>query len=176
MSERSRSRSRARQQTQQTYAAITTGQQQSQTTPILSMNSEETKNLVAKIITSAAYSHYMEVFQPGTFQANMNKMFDLNNIPRVNFPADIITMNFKGIYSDTLSQMQQTQDTQTNMETDQTRQEHADNTNRQTQAMESETAKRVRESLSPTINQDPKKKKRQTGHRNRKCTNKTTCS
>ena len=159
MRERSRSRSRARQQTQQTYATMTTGQQQRQTTPILSMNSEETKNLVTKIITSVAYSHYMEVFQPGTFQVNMNKMFDLNNIPRVNFPSDIITENVKDIYSDTLSQMQQTQDTQANMETDQTRQEHTDNTNRQAQAMESETAKRARESLSPTIDQDPKKKK-----------------
>ena len=79
------------------------------------MNSEETKNLVAKIITSVAYSHYMEVFQPGTFPANMNKMFDLNNIPIVNFPADIIIENVKDIYSDTLSQMQQTRDTQTNI-------------------------------------------------------------
>ena len=66
------------------------------------MNSEETKNLVTKIITSVAYSHYMEVFQPGTFQVNMNKMFDLNNIPRVNFPSDIITDSVRDIYSDTL--------------------------------------------------------------------------
>ena len=111
MRERSRSRSRARQQTQQASVTVTTGQQQSQTTPILSMNSEETKNLVAKIMTSVAYSHYMEVFQPGTFQTNMNKMFDLNNIPRVNFPAEILTENVKDKYRDTLSQMQQTQQT-----------------------------------------------------------------
>ena len=59
------------------------------------------------------------------------------------------------------------------METDQTRQEHADDANRHTQHMrtvtgideaerviEGETAKRERESLSPTAKQDPKKKKR----------------
>ena len=62
------------------------------------MNREETKNIIAKLITSIAYAHYIEAFSPVTFQQNINEIFELNNIPRLNFPQNIITDEMKEIY------------------------------------------------------------------------------
>ena len=49
------------------------------------------KKLIAKIVTSMTYAHYMESMHKGTFQKNIDEMFRLNGISRVMLPTTIVT-------------------------------------------------------------------------------------
>ena len=67
-------------------------------------SNKETKQLITKIITSIAFSHYMEALNPGSFQRNMDEMFKLNGISQVQFPKNIVTENILEIYMDSLKE------------------------------------------------------------------------
>ena len=111
MRERSRLRSRARQA--QTYAGATTSSVQQPQTPMLSNTyADEMKKLISKIITSITFAHYMEAFHPGSFQENIDKMFEINGIPKVNFPTDIVTTGIRELYRGTILAQQQKQQEQ----------------------------------------------------------------
>ena len=97
-------RSWSRSANRQTYANITTGQANGQSqieTQITQMNREQTKTIVTKIMASIAYAHYMETMQTSTFQKTIDKMFALNNLPRVKFPTKIITEGIKDLFNNT---------------------------------------------------------------------------
>ena len=107
--ERSRSRSRAR---QVTYADSVNPQHQQQqqqkffsppTNANANVNVEghNTKDLVAKIITSITFAHYYETLKPGSFQNTMDQMFKENNLPQVNFPANLIGKEFSNLLDKT---------------------------------------------------------------------------
>ena len=87
--ERSRSRSRAR---QVIYANMVTPKQQQQFfSPLTNVDGQNTRDIVAKIITSITFAHYVETLKPGSFQSSMDAMFQENNLPKVNFPSSLIT-------------------------------------------------------------------------------------
>ena len=92
--ERSRSRSKPR---HVSYASTVnySGQQQSFPNVNVNVNSQDTKELVSKIITSIAFSHYMESQFPGSFQRNVDEMFKLNGLPLVKFPQNIVIRSYK---------------------------------------------------------------------------------
>ena len=154
-----RTRSRSRSQHRQPYANIVTGgASQSQTTqPIdINVNREETKNIIAKVITSIAYAHYIEAFSPGTFQQNINEIFELNNIPRLNFPQNIITEEMREIYKDIMKTNITTEtpaprDTKT-----------AGDKDTGEEIMEIEKSKRSRESSEFSAHQNVEKRMRET--------------
>ena len=101
--ERSRSRSRNRGMTNSNVIVgsnIRNRQQhQFSGSPI---NNTETKELITKIVTSITFAHYMEAFQSGSFQRNMDEMFRLNGLLRVIFPENIVTEGIKDLYRDTM--------------------------------------------------------------------------
>ena len=114
---RTRSRSQSRNRVTYAQAAVGGGTiyTDTQNTQGINVNKEgnnETKLLITKIITSIAFSHYMEALNPGSFQNNMNEMFKLNGIPQIQFPKQIVTENIIEIYKDSLKEHQskETQD------------------------------------------------------------------
>ena len=114
------------------------------------------KKLIAKIVTSITYAHYMESMHKGIFQKNIDEMFRLNGIPRVVFPTNMVTDGIREILKDT--QATQQQDTQP----DETKEE-----SRGATAMDADSHKRTRElSISPQI-MNESKKKREKNKRNR---------
>ena len=168
--ERSRSRSRARQA--QSYAGATTSNtQQPQTSMLSNTNADEMKNLISKIITSITFAHYLEAFQPGSFQGNIDKMFEINGIPKVNFPTDIVTTGIRELYRDTILTQQQKQQEQQRQQTQipqQQQYQHQQGEKSGTytgeeggaMVMDIDSQKRIREiSISPQTQSDAKKKK-----------------
>ena len=112
---RSRSRSQIRQNMQTTYASTAAGDSNNRQTQrqidsvIGSVNKGETKEMITKLITSTAFTHYMEAITLGTFQKNIDEMFELNNLPKVNFPNSIVTEGIKDMYRDTVTHKNQTE-------------------------------------------------------------------
>ena len=58
---------------------------------------KNTQDLVAKILTSIVFAHYSESQRPGTFQETMDSMLLANNLPKVNFPQQIVTKVFSNL-------------------------------------------------------------------------------
>ena len=58
---------------------------------------KNTQDLVAKILTSIVAAHYAESQQPGTFQETIDSMLVANNLPKVNFPQQIVTKTFNNL-------------------------------------------------------------------------------
>ena len=137
-----RKRSRSRSQNRVTYAQATTHNRTQQEVNI--ENTQETKQPITTIITSIAFSHYMEALNPGTFQNNMDEMFRLNDIPPMKFPKEIVTHNIIEIYRDTLRDSTAT--AEKDQATPQTRPQRERETEQAYSAMDVETAKRSRES------------------------------
>ena len=105
-------------------------------------SNKETKQLITKIITSVAFSHYMETLNPGSFQRNMDEMFKLNGLPQMQFPKNIVTENILEIYKDSLKENRKEEMVvQTEVET------HQEGTTQviNEESMETETQKRSRE-------------------------------
>ena len=130
---RSRSRSRTneatlrniqggsyRDATQQGVGLTTTG-----------MNKQELKTTVTKIISAVVFSHYMEALHPGTFQGNMDAIFEKNGLPKVLFPTDIVTEDVLDVFRDITREEEERQAEAEEMEA------------------ELQTFKRMRESTSP---------------------------
>ena len=69
------------------------------------MDSKNTKDLVAKIITSIVFAHYTESQKPGSFQSTIDAMFKENGLPKVNFPQQIVTKEFKNLLQQTSSDL-----------------------------------------------------------------------
>ena len=134
-------------------------------------NADEMKNLISKIITSITFAHYLEAFQPGSFQENIDKMFEINGIPKVNFPTDIVTTGIKELYRDLILAQQQKQQEQQRQQTQARRQQHQHQQGETSgtytgeeggaMAMDIDSQKRTREtSISPQTQSDAKKKKK----------------
>ena len=146
---RSRSRSQIRQNMQTTYASTADGdtnnrQSQRQIDSATgSVNKGETKEMITKIITSIAFAHYMEAITPGTFQKNIDKMFELNNLPKVNFPTSIVTEGIKDMYRDTVAHKNKTE---TQVQPHTTENMQTTPRPKETLALETESGKRTRES------------------------------
>ena len=71
-------------------------QHQQQTfTPPSNLDTKNTQDLVAKIITSIVFAHYSEAQIPGTFQKTVDAMVLANGLPKVNFPQEIVTKEFE---------------------------------------------------------------------------------
>ena len=109
--ERCRSRSRAR---QVTYAdSVTPKQQQQQQQqfflPSTNVDGQNMRDLVAKILTSITFAHYVEALKPGSFQNSMDAMFKENNLPKVNFPSSLITNEFRNLLDKTQNNTNETQ-------------------------------------------------------------------
>ena len=151
---RERSRSRSRQRAITTYAGAMQGnreqhQQRQEAPTIENIDQAEMKKLIAKIVTSIRYAHYMESIHKGTFQKNIVEMFRLNGIPRVVFPATIVTDGIREILKDNQATQQQ------DIRPDETEEE-----SRGATAMKVDSHKRTRElSISPQIMNESKKKR-----------------
>ena len=116
--ERSRSRSRAR---HVTYADLVTPKQQQQQqqqyfSPPTNVDGQNTRDLVAKIITSITFAHYIETLKPGSFQSTMDDMFKENDLPKVNFPTSLIGNEFRNFLDKTQNNVNETQNTDTPVE------------------------------------------------------------
>ena len=153
--DRSRSRSRTR-----TYAQVSAVRQQGQPQDPIIVDSSTTKKLVSKILTAIVYAHFVESTKPGSFQETMDQMFDLNGLPRVNFPTEIVVTNLEEIYRDTIGVQPQT-------EREERQQRPKDTTGsedrqRQIEDMQIEQPKRQRESLSPGVMVQEQKRKKDT--------------
>ena len=106
-------------------------------------SNKETKQLITKIITSIAFSHYMKALNPGSFQRNMDEMFKLNGLPQIQFPKNIVTENILEIYKDSLKENRREEVVvQTEAETQKESTTQVINE----ESMETETQKRSRES------------------------------
>ena len=70
-------------------------QQQQSFIPPSAMDTKNTQDLVAKILTSIVVAHYAESQQPGTFQETVDAMLVANNLPKVNFPPANCNKNFQ---------------------------------------------------------------------------------
>ena len=110
-----RDRSRSRSMARATYASSITNnvsnnnnapnvnvkfpqqQQQQSFIPPSAMDTKNTQDLVAKILTSIVAAHYAESQQPGTFQETVDAMLVANNLPKVNFPQQIVTKTFNNL-------------------------------------------------------------------------------
>ena len=155
-----RARSRSRSQGRVTYAQRMTGTATSSTTTqsqshINIESNNETKQLITKIITSVAFSHYMEALNPGSFQRNMDEMFKLNGLPQMQFPKNIVTENILEIYKDSLKEnRKEGVVVQTEVETPQEGTTQVINE----ELMETETQKRSRESNDSTEAMEKRKK------------------
>ena len=146
---RSRSRSQTRQNMQTTYAntaAEVTNNRQTQRqndSAIGSVSKGETKEMITKIITSIAFAYYMEAITPGTFQKNIDEMFKINNLPRVNFPISIVTEGIKDMYRDTVAHKNKTE---TQVQPQTTENMLTTPRPKDTLEMETDSGKRTRES------------------------------
>ena len=72
-------------------------QQQQSFIPPSAMDTKNTQDLVAKNLTSIVAAHYAESQQPGTFQETIDAMLVANNLPKVNFPQQIVTKTFNNL-------------------------------------------------------------------------------
>ena len=72
-------------------------QQQQSFTPPSAMDTKNTQDLVAKILTFIVAAHYAKSQQPGTFQETIDSMLVANNLPKVNFPQQIVTKTFNNL-------------------------------------------------------------------------------
>ena len=148
--ERSSSRSR-------TYAEVTSARQQGQPQGPLNVDSSTTKKLVSKILTAIVYAHYVESTKPGSFQETMDKMFDLNGLPRVNFPTEIVATNLEEIYRDTMKVQPQVEREQKQQPREDIRSEDQQ---RQREDMQTEQQKQQRDSLSLGVAVQEQKRKK----------------
>ena len=166
LSERSRSRSRT--QIDRTYAGITTEQpqpqryqQQYQQSSI--PDTKDTKQLISKILTSIVYAHYTETLTPGSFHNTIKEMFEINGLPQVNFPQNIVTTNISEILKDSVTKVQHTQKQQQQQQGEDIElgETLATASNASNFDMEIETSKRAREreSTSPEEISEIKKKR-----------------
>ena len=73
----------------------------------INVESSTTKKLVSKILITIVYAHYVEATKPVSIQETIDKMFDLNVLPCVNFPTEIVAVNLEEIYRDTMGVHQQ---------------------------------------------------------------------
>ena len=70
-------------------------QQQQQTfTPPSNLDTKNTQDLVAKILTSIVFAHYSESQTPGTFHETIDSMLLANNLPKVNLQQQTVTKIF----------------------------------------------------------------------------------
>ena len=97
--DRSRSRSQARQQTYAQAAGSQQQQQQQQQQNInfssIRVDAKQSKQLIAKITVAIVYAQCQEAHNPGTFQQVMDDMLALNGLPRVQFPLQTVTDEFR---------------------------------------------------------------------------------
>ena len=155
MRERSRSRPRTR-----TYAQVSTVQQQAQPQDSINVDSSITEKLASKILTAIVYAHYVEYTKSGSFQETMDKVFDLNGLPRVNFPTEIVATNLEEIYRDTMEvQSQAEREERQQLPEDTTGSEDRP---RQVEDMQIEQQKRQRDSLPPGVMVQEQKRKKDT--------------
>ena len=76
------------------------------------------KQVITDMVTVITYVHYMEAFQPGSFQNNMDGMQRINGLPKVMFPTNIVAEDLKDLFKDALNNNQQpTSCLQTDQET-----------------------------------------------------------
>ena len=73
----------------------------------------------------------MEALHPGTFQGNMDAIFEKNGVPKVLFPTDIVTEDVLDVFRDIMREEEERQAEAEEMEA------------------EIQTLKRMRESTSP---------------------------
>lgn len=90
---REMSRSVTRQRAYTSYAAAAaTGTSGTATGNIIpGISKTEMKQIITKIMSSIVYSHYVEALTPGSFQENMNKMYQMNGLNPMNFPTPPMT-------------------------------------------------------------------------------------
>ena len=62
--------------------------------------------MTTTIMTAIIYSHVQEVLMPGSFQSNMDKMYEANGLTKVRFPADINIKGMEKIYGNMLNKEQ----------------------------------------------------------------------
>ena len=154
---RSRSRSQPRVNTQTTtevpYAEMAAaGAVPKRRTEQINISCEpEMKRITTIILSSNVYSQYKEMIEPGTFQQNMDTMFEENGLQKVKFPKQTNIQGMKELYQDILKSKLET--------------EHEISDEAFSDVMEEEmememTNKRQRDpSISPQLVMDPKKKK-----------------
>ena len=73
-----------------TYAtAATSGNLRQETTStenITITSDPEVRKMTTIILSAVIYSQYMETIEPGSFQRNMDSIYEENGLPRVKFP------------------------------------------------------------------------------------------
>ena len=60
----------------------------------------EMKNITTTIMSSIIYGYFWEMINPGTFQENVDKMYEENGLCKVRFPKHINIEKFKSLYKD----------------------------------------------------------------------------
>ena len=98
--ERSKSRIRENSQGRRGYGEGDQGQYQGETYAGIANRNErnnrqgirvpaEVTDLTTTIMIAIIYSHVQEVLVPGSFQSNLDKLYEANGLTKVKFPADI---------------------------------------------------------------------------------------
>ena len=160
--QRSRSRSRSQVRASQlmggsSYAEATrSGTQQQRKEEAIVINSDPNmKKLTTIILSAVVYSQYMESINPGSFQENMDCIYEANGLQKVKFPSNINIRGMKELYKDILREKVE--------ESREDPEEGEDEAFEEAMAGEMEvdtTAKRHREvSVSPTEVTEAKKKR-----------------
>ena len=151
--ERSRSRSKSR---HVSYASTVNNSGQQQSIPNVNVNSQETKELVSKIITSIVFAYYMESQIPGSFQSNVDEMFKLNGLPLVKFPQNIATKEFQNLIKDATGNVSPPENPQENPQSQKEKEKEyfSDDNDMEIQYKN----KRVRGHNSPTQSKNKKEK------------------
>ena len=104
---RNRSQSRSQSRARQTYADAARPRPQQQQPQQAYEMPKVPDNIAAVAYSATAYSFFMEMIHPGTFQENMDKIYKLNGIPLVKFPTDIDTEGLHKFFGKTKEMPQQ---------------------------------------------------------------------
>ena len=94
----------------ETYAGVANGNERNDKQGMQSQERirvlAEVTDLTTTIMTAIIYSHIQEVLMPGSFQSNMDKMYEANGLTKVRFPADINIKGMEKIYGNMLNKEQ----------------------------------------------------------------------
>ena len=152
MRERSRSRSRPRYNTESTYAQVTKGNQGTESTYNIGNRDD-----YVKIVSSITYAQAIENVLPGSFHMNVQEMYRINNLPRVNFPNYIPPANI-----DASGIKEELQKLKAAFDQARRAEQNKGNRDNGSQEMETESESRKRTLPSPTTREEerPKSKPR----------------